>query len=215
MKGTAVFSCLVLIVLAGAAAEPIGLDVTVESGAEDVLGSDWDLYLQPGMSYAFGTSGLTAEVTRQVPFLPGVDPGTVEGVQEYQILLPPLTITLGNDDEMAVSPLELDGYVYASARRKLGDFSVELEMDFGYAPEASVTAVGRLAWEKDIAHNTLALEVDENVDLYQELALGDTEFSASYEATLPNLTVTFEVDPTVTASLYLDLSMSVAVTYSL
>jgi len=198
---------LFVLVVLNVGAAPIGLDLGLEMGAADTLTEeDFQIYVQPQVSYALGDTGFRAGFAWEVPILPEADIGTLEAWEEYEILVPRIVVTIGNDNALSLDSADLEGYLYSIAGYSIGDFTLELELDFGYAPEFLVDAVPCLSFEKDLGPGSLAFGVSHNLELYDRFEPGDTEFSVSFETTLRGFGITFEIEPVITSDGEFNLS---------
>jgi hypothetical protein len=179
-----------------AASAPLGLELSLETGANELQNSEeWEWYLRPEAQYAFGDTGLRAGLAWEFPVLPEVDPGGIEAWQEYEITLPGVVLQLGNDNIAQLKPFALEGYLYAIGAHGLGDFLLELELDLNYAPAFGLSVIPAIAYEKDLGPGTLGLEVRQNLALVPQFELGDTELLLGYELGAGAFWVGFEIEP--------------------
>jgi hypothetical protein len=188
-----------------AGAAPSGLDLCIEVGGADILiQEDFQIYVQPQVNYAFGDSGL-----------PEVDIGTIEGWVEYEILIPRLLVTIGDDNALTLESLDLEGYLYSIAAFRMWILTLELELDFYYAPEFQIGIQPSFTMEKELGPGTITVGVNHNLGLFDQLELGDTEFFVNYEIGLRWFAITFEIEPVITADGEFNLSTLALIQYSL
>jgi hypothetical protein len=191
---------LAVLVTPHAEAAPVGLDLGLEAGVADIpIEEDRQFYVQPQASYAIGDTGLKTGLAWEIPLLPQVEIGTLEVWFEYEVLIPRLVLTFGNDTALSLESTEFEGYVYTIGEYNLGSFILELEVDLGYVPDFLIDAIPGLAFDTDLGPGSLSIGVSQNVTIYDEFGRGDTEFSVSYETTAGNFGITFEVEPVITA----------------
>lgn len=147
-------------------AAPLGLDLGLEMGAAEMLAEeDFQIYVQPQVSYAFGDTGFSSGLAWEVPIIPEVSIGTMEAWEEYEILVPRLLLTIGNNNALTLDSVEFEGYLYTIAGYRLGDFTLELELDFSYTPEFLIDAIPCLSFEKELGPGALAVGINPNLGL--------------------------------------------------
>jgi hypothetical protein len=193
------FAVLTVVVMQYATAAPVGLDIGLEAGVADIpIEEDREFYVQPEIGYAIGDTGLRSGFAWEIPLLPQAEIGTLEGWLEYEILIPRLLLTFGNNTALILESTEFEGYVYTIGEYSLGNFTLELEVDFGYVPEFLIDAIPGLSFDADLGPGSLGIGISQNVTIYDEFGRGDTEFFVSYETTLGGFGITFEVEPMIT-----------------
>ena len=174
---------------------------TLETGATDMLGVEDELqmYIQPELVYALGATGFTAGLAWEIPFYPQIEVGTLEGRIEFETVLPGLVLTAGNETAVVVEDGEVEGLLYVAGGHAMGDFSIEMELDFGYLPAIALGAIVGLGCEREIGPGLLAVSFEQNIGLHDQLEAGDTELPVSYELVEGGFVITIEVEPILTA----------------
>jgi hypothetical protein len=197
--GLCVLLFALLSIVAGAA--PVGMVATLETGATDMLEVEDELqmYIQPELVYALGATGLTAGLAWEIPFYPQTEVGTLEGRIEFQTVLPGLVLTAGNETAVVLEDWEVEGLMYVVGGHSMGDFSVEMELDFGYLPVVALDTIVGLGYEREVGPGLLAVSIEQNIGLYDQLEAGDTELPVSYELVAGGFVITLEVEPILTA----------------
>jgi hypothetical protein len=201
MKRVVMTAAMLLALWPRAFGGPLGLDLSLEAGGDDLLyPKDAELHVQPEVTYAVGDTGLRFGASWEIPVFPGLETGTVESWEEYELFFPGVDFTLGNNNTLPTDSGSPEGFLYVTAEHDIGDLSLGLELDAGYAPGLSLDAVASITYEWLLRPGTLEIGLEQNLPIYDQPGWGESDFTASYEVALLGFGITLEIEPTVSAT---------------
>jgi hypothetical protein len=181
-------------------AKPAGIGVSIETGVEDILEVDEEyiFYVQPEITYALGATGFNFGLGWSVPVAPEAETGEVELWEEYIHTFPGIGFAIGNKNVYAIEDSELEGNIYITTEHSAGVFSFENEIEFLYAPDIEILTIPGIFHEIEFKRGTIETGVSQNILLFDEIALEETEFTLILELIIPRGFISFEIEPVLT-----------------
>ena len=180
--------------------KPLGIGISLETGIEDILETEEEylFYLQPEITYALGATGFNFGLGWSVPVLPEAGIGEIELWEEYVYTFPGIAFTAGNKNVFVIEDAETEGNIYITAEHSAGIFKLENELEGYYAPDFELIAIPGLFCELEFKKGVLETGVSQNILLFDEIVLKETEFSIVLELIIKRGTFAFEIEPVLT-----------------
>jgi hypothetical protein len=177
--------------------DQIGLEVYLETGAEDLLTDGWFYYIFPGLQYDILDSGVICGIEWQIPLAPEPEVGVVTILARYEHESERVPITIFTGTELDIEPKinELEGFVYAGA----GFFELfSTGLEFYYVPETILKSIYTLGYEFDInTSGLLGMEAEVSVILYEARGVEDITFDFYYSHYFERFILTTGVEPQI------------------
>jgi hypothetical protein len=184
---------LLLSVAAPVFPAPVGIDLMLETTAEDFSG-DTEIILEQGFTYFFGNTGFGVGATAVLPVWPDAAVDGADFRQEYHTVVPGIGLAVGNSVYLPVEDQELEAMIYASAEHSQGPIGIALEAEALYYPDFELLVIPTLSGEIEFTASVLYLEFAPEILLYDEQLVEEASAALGYEIYLRGTSIAFELE---------------------